>query len=506
MSLDAALTIARSGLSAVQRGLAQASQNVANAETPGYTRKAVPQQALVVGDRPAGLRGGDAARAVDAALVARLDASRAAAAGAALRERLLEGVEAAHGAAGETLADGLAGLREAFLALRAAPADAGKQRAAADAATGIAARLNEVSAAIGAARQQAQDQVVTEVAAANAALREIAGLTLKLRTGGEGDAATLEDHRDAAIARLAEVMDVQAVRRQGGDLLLVARGGIILPLDPRRDVLSTAEALVAPDAFHGAGGSLPGVMLDGLDVTAQVLGGRLGESLALRDRTLPRYQAEADVLAATLAARLDAQGLTLFTDADGATVPDPALPYAAGGQIGLAGRLRLNPALEANPALLRDGTHAVAGSAGGPTGFTPNGPGGPAGFTLLIDRVLDFALGAEAARGQPWPGIPVSGLGPDGALASPFAAPATVEAYAGRLAAAQLGDRAAATTAKDRAEALRGTLEARFGRESGVDPDAEMAGIVALQNAYAANARVLGTVQALWETLLGAVR
>ena len=40
MSLDLALGIARSGLAAVQRGLAQNAQNVANAETAGYTRKA----------------------------------------------------------------------------------------------------------------------------------------------------------------------------------------------------------------------------------------------------------------------------------------------------------------------------------------------------------------------------------------------------------------------------------------------------------------------------------
>ena len=40
----------------------------------------------------------------------------------------------------------------------------------------------------------------------------------------------------------------------------------------------------------------------------------------------------------------------------------------------------------------------------------------------------------------------------------------------------------------------------------GVDPDAEMAAMVGLQNAYAANARVLGTVQAMWDSLLAAVR
>lgn len=506
MSLDAALLIARSGLAAVQRGLAQASQNVANADTPGYTRKTVPQQALTVGDSPAGLRSADAARAVDAALLARLDASRAGSAAATLRETLLTGIEQAHGESGQTLADGLAGLRTGFLALRAAPADAGKQQATVAAAETLAGRLNGLSQAIGAARQQAQDTIVAEVATANAALREVAALTLALRNGGAGDAAALEDRRDAAIATLAESLGVQAVKRAGGELLLVARGGIVLPLDPDRDQLATAEAVVQPASLSGAAGTLPGVTLNGFDITGQLADGRLGEAIALRDRTLPRYQAEADLLASNLAARLDAEGLRLFTDADGASLPDPAQPYAGSAQIGFAGRIRVNPAVAANPALLRDGTHAVAASATGPGAFTPNPAGGPAGFTTLLDRVLDHAFGAEAAPGRPWPGIATAGLGPDGLLASPFAAPATLEAYAGRITTAQTGDRAAASAAKDQAEALSATLAARFGQQSGVDPDAEMAGIVALQNAYAANAKVLGTVQALFDTLFGAIR
>jgi flagellar hook-associated protein 1 FlgK len=505
MSLDAALLIARSGLTAVQRGLAQASQNIANADTLGYTRKTVPQQAVTVGDSPAGLRSADAARAVDTALLARLDASRAGSAAAALREALLTGIEQAHGASGQTLADGLADLRSGFLGLRAAPADAGRQQAAVAAAATLADRLNGVSQAIGTARQQAQDTMVAEVKVANAALREVAALTLRLRNGADGDAASLEDQRDAAIAALSESLGVQAVKRSGGDLLLVARGGIILPLDPGHDQLATAEATLQPASLHGAGGSLPGVTLNGLDITAQLSGGRLGEAIALRDRTLPRYQAEVDVLAGNLAARLDGQGLRLFTDADGTSVPDPSQPYA-GDQLGFAGRIRVNPAVAADPALLRDGTQAVAGSPAGPTAFAPNPAGGPAGFTTLLDRVLDYGFGAEAAAGQAWPGIATAGLGPDGTLASPFTAPATLDAYAGRVTTAQTGDRAAATAAKDQAKALTAALEGRFGQQSGVDTDTEMAGIVALQNAYAANAKVLGTVQALFDTLLAAVR
>ncbi|RAI59337.1 flagellar hook-associated protein FlgK [Roseicella frigidaeris] len=500
MSLDAALRIASSGLAAVQRNIAQASQNVANADTEGYTRKSVTQRAVTGGDSPAGVRTSEAQRAVDAALLARLDASRAGSAAATLRESLLTGIEEAHGDSGQTLPDGVSDLQNAFIALRDTPADAGAQRSVLAAATTLAERLNGVSQAIGTARQQAQDGLVSEVKAANAALRQVASLTLQIRNGA-GDAAALEDQRDAAIASLAESLGVQAVKRGDGDVLLVAKGGVVLPLDPDHNQLATAEATVAPGSS-----ALPGITLNGLDVTRQLSGGRIGEALTLRDTTLPRYQAELDVLASGLAARLDGEGLRLFTDSDGSSVPDAAQPYTGSTQIGFAGRIQVNPAVAADPALLRDGTHAVAGSATGASAFTPNDADGPAGFTTLIDRVLNYSFGSEAQAGQAWPGLATSGLGPDGTLASPFTAPATLAAYASRLTAAQTGDRAAATAAKEQASALQSTLQSRFAQQSGVDTDAEMASIVALQNAYAANAKVLSTIQSLFETLLGVVR
>ncbi|MBL6454015.1 hypothetical protein JMJ55_01695 [Belnapia sp. T6] len=509
MSLNLALGIACSGLAAVQRSLAQTSQNIANADTPGYTRRTVPQQAVDIGEMPAGLRSGAAQRAVDTAVQLQLERNRGAVAAAKAREALLQGIEQAHGATGDgaTLGDAVGALAGAFTSLRVTPADAGQQRAVLTAAETVTTRLHDVSAAIGAARQQAQDGMVQEVAAANAALRRIAGLTLQLRSGESGDAAALEDQRDAAIASLGESLDIQAIRKPGGDLLLVASGGVVLPLDPRHDVLAVAPATVTPDTYHGPpAGTLPGVTLNGIDVTAQLAGGRLGEYVALRDRTLPRYQAETDLVAANLADRFGREGLALFTDADGTTLPDPSQPYAGSTQPGLAARLRIGAAVAADPGLLRDGTHAVAASPGGPDAFTPNPPGGPAGFTTLVDRVLKHSLGREAAPGSPWPPIASAGLGPDGSLASPFVPGGTIADYAGAVTTAQLGDRAAATTAKDSATALQTALEARFAARSGVDVDAEMAGMVTLQNAYAANARVIGTLQSMWDALLGAVR
>jgi flagellar hook-associated protein 1 FlgK len=509
MSLDAALLAARSGLLYTQRALAAAANDVANAETPGHTKKTVAARAVEADGQGIGVRALPPRRDVDEALVAELDSRRAAAAAAELRERLLRGIETAHGdpARQDGLGDLVARLRSGFEDLRASPSDPGRQAALLTEAGNLAARFHEIAAAIGAARQQAQDGIVAEVARINDTLREIATLTAQIRDqiALQGSAAALEDRRDAAIARLAEAIEVRALKREDGGIVLVARNGLVLPLDPVRDALATADAVLGPGAFHGPGGTLPGILLGGRDVTRLLKGGRLAEYVALRDATLPRYQAEVDLAAAHLAARLDAQGLALFTDAAGA-VPDVTQPYAASAMLGFAGVIRVNAAVAANPALLRDGTHDVSGNPLGAANFTRNPPGGPASFTTLLDRVLDFAFGTEAQAGTPWPAIPTSGLGPDGLLSSPFGAPATIEGYAGLVTAAHTADRAAASAGLETARTLVQGLEARFAQRSGVDVDAEMAAMVTLQNAYAANARIMSTVQAMWDALLGAVR
>lgn len=509
MSLETALLSARSGLLHTQRALASSANNVANADTVGYTRKTVAGRAEQANGLTAGVRSLAPSRDVDEALLTELDSRRASAAAAGLRADLLAGIEAVHGNPefGDGLGDLVAALHTGFEDLRADPAEAGLQTALVLAAEELAARFNEVSRAIGQARQQAHDTIVSEVTTINAGLRGIATLTVQIREqiALTGDAAALEDQRDGAISALSESIEVRALKREDGGIVLVGRNGIVLPLDPSTNAFSTADASLAAAAYHGAGGTVPGVMLVGQDVTAALLGGRLAEAIALRDQTLPRYQAEADLAAATLSARFDAQGLTLFTDATG-IVPDTAQPYAGSAMVGFAGTVRVNAAVALDPSLLRDGTHAVSASPVGAADFTPNPTGGPAAFVGMIDRVLDFTFGSQAQSGVAWSAIATGGLGPDGTLSSPFGAPATIEAYASLVTATQTADSASAKAAALGAKSMVDGLETRFAQRSGVDVDQEMTAMVTLQNAYAANARVMSTVQAMWDTLLGAVR
>jgi flagellar hook-associated protein 1 FlgK len=251
-------------------------------------------------------------------------------------------------------------------------------------------------------------------------------------------------------------------------------------------------------------------MLGGIDVTAQFSNGitgtgQIGAALLLRDTTLPGFQGELDEFAETLAVRFDQQGLRLFSDPAGALPATAGVPRQS-GYIRFANTIQVDPAVAANPALVRDGTGAVAGAAGGPSAFTPNPVGGPAGFTTLITRVLSYALGNEVAAGVPQPAPNLSGMGPAGTLNSTMNAPGPITGFATALVARQTVAAGDAATAATAAGDTRTALNQAISDRSGVNLDTELSAMMVLQNAYAANAKVMSTLQQMWSSLLQAVQ
>ncbi|MBY0337292.1 MAG: hypothetical protein K2X11_11805, partial [Acetobacteraceae bacterium] len=393
---------------------------------------------------------------------------------------------------------GLVGrLRDGLTALRASPSDSISQSEALRVAENLAGRLNDTGRAITAARQQVQDGALADVDRANGLVRDISRLdaqvTAEIAAGRSGDA--MRDQRDVAVNRLSALLDVTPVEGRGGSITLILRGGSVLPLDPDASPLGMADAVVNPESYYGPpAGTLPGVTLNGRPLDGQVLGGRIGGALALRDNTLARMGAEADTLATALATRLSEQGLTLFTEAGGAA--PPAIGSAA--STGFAARITVSPEVRANPTAIRDGTSDAVGYPLNTTGST--------GFTGLLQRVLDYGFGGQRAAGVPHTPIPSSGLGPGGNLTSGFAAPLRLTDYAAAVTGAHATEAAAATAASKEASSLADRLGSLVQTREGVDVDKEMAAMVTLQNAYAANARLMGAVQGMWDALLSAVR
>ncbi|MCA3359036.1 MAG: hypothetical protein ING02_13665 [Roseomonas sp.] len=506
MSIDAALLIARSGLLHTQRALANAADNVANAQSEGYTRKRIVGDALSVDGQGMGVRSLGPMREVDTALINEINRRKSDLAAAELRDSVLARIDEAHGdpSKGEGLGDLVGKLRTSFIELRQDPSQVVKQQAVVlTASQNLTDRLNDLSRIVVDERQKAHDGAVAEIKQINANLREIASLTRSVieRAGAGIPKDDLEDKRDLALAQLSESMSFKTVRLTNGGLTLLGSGGVTIPLSETADAFSMASAQISPQSYYGGAGTIPPILMGGADVTTGMVGGRLGECLRLRDQTLPRYQAELDICSAEIADRFRAEGLKLFCDNVGAT-PDPDVAYAGSALIGFAGRIGINASIRSDVRLLRDGTETI----GGTPGFTPNPANGPAGFTTLIDRLLDYSFGDTRSSGPSWGGFATTGLGPDGKLSSPFGAPKAIDEYAILLTSAQTSDSAAAGAAVTAAKELSDGLEARFTRQSRVDVDSEMASLVQLQNTYAANARVLSTAQTMWDALFGSVR
>ena len=264
-----------------------------------------------------------------------------------------------------------------------------------------------------------------------------------------------------------------------------------------------------PRATLGAGSSPPPLLLSGNDVTAQITTGSVGAQLTLRDQTLPVAQAGLDEFAATLASRLNNQGLALFTDPAG-NVPAAASPPAPvqSNYVGFSGTIQVNPAIVASPNLVRDGTHAVAGSPTGASAFTPNpapSAGGQAGFDTLINRVLVYAFGANAQANVAQPVPNTSGLGASGKISLAYGAGSTLADFAANLAGNQAEQSGAAQTALTNGQALQSSLQNKLQTETGVSVDTELSNMVALQNSYGANAKIIAAVQSMWTDLVTAV-
>lgn len=506
MSLDGALGISNGGLANIALGLSVISQNVANASTPQYAVETATQISLSGGGQESGVLTGLVVRATDPGLQAEVGVQTADAAASGVTSSALSSLEPVLGTvgSGNDLGSQLTAVQSAFTALLADPADPVQQGAVVQAAGSLAQGINTLSQAYGGVRQTAETAVVTGVAQLGTALANVGRLNTEIvAQKAQGlSVADLQNQRAQAENTITQLVGARFVDQPNGSTVVLTSGGTQLPTDGSQ-TLSVTPATMGTSVYY-PGGGIGGIMLGGTDITAQLAGGSIGANLVLRDQTMPRYQAGLDQFAQTMSSRFAGQGLSLFTDGAG-NVPASTGPSVQSGYVGYAGEIQVNPAVLAQPSLVRDGTQAVSGSATGASAFTPNPAGGPAGFSAMISRVLTFALGADAQEGVPQAAVPSGGLGPAGNLQTGYPGAASLGDAANALTASQASDSAAATSQASETQAVATSLQAKLTGATGVDMDTELGQMVILQNAYGANAKIITTIQTLYQDVLNMV-
>lgn len=492
MSLLDSLSIASSGLLAVQGQINVVSQNVANANTAGYVDEQAAASEVGIGNDPGGVRLGNATRITAPALQSSLWAQNAKLSSAETLNSAWSGIVAALGATDSTtgsagsITASLTALQSSFTTLQANPSSSTAQFAVVSAAQGVASGINAIAATLGQYRQNAETSIGSDLATANQALAAIGAAStqiMRLKAAGQST-ASLEDQRDAAMTTLSNVVDVVFTESANGDMLVRTRSGTLLPTDPTQGSLSISPTTLGPTSSYPA--NVPGVMLSGIDVTASLTGGTLGANLALRDSAIPTASAELDGLAAGIAQRFNAQGLALFADAAGnvpgtaTTAPPPS------GQVGYAAAMQVAPSVSASPGQTASGSGANAAS-------------------FSLSNILDYAFGTQSSAGVAQPGLPVTGLGPAGNLTASYQGSGSIFDLASQLTGAWGASAQQASTDVTNETATQSSLTNAIADVSGVSIDSELSKMVALQNSYTANAKIIAAVQSMFTDLLNAV-
>ncbi len=486
MSITSALANAVTGLSATSRAAEVVANNVSNAMTEGYGRREIQLQARSLAGSGAGVEVVSVRRDVNATVIRDRRMADAAVGQGSVRSSFLDRMGELMGTPDDpaSLAGRVTAFESSLLDAASRPDSTVRLQNVLDDAGALARSVNAVSDGIQAERAAADADIARQVEELNRGLREVENLNDQIRrlnpTDREGTA--LLDQRQSVIDRIAGIVPLREYPRDNGTIALYTTTGRGL-LEGRAKVISfTPTPVITPDMTLAAG-SLSGLSVEGVSIpttgrNGPIAGGSLAAAFAVRDELAVTAQARIDGLArdiveryqsATVDPSLAPGAAGLFTDGTGAF--DPSDPL---NEEGLASRLAVNaladPARGGELWRLRTG---LGGAAAGPVG----------------DATLLTALAGAAST----PALPSSAALPS--------ISASLAARAGEVQSLTARDGLSAETELGFARARQDTLVA-LERRGGVDTDQEMQKLLLIENVYAANARVVATIDSLIGQLL----
>jgi flagellar hook-associated protein 1 FlgK len=504
MSLSSAFNIINSAFNANAAQTAVISNNVANANSTGYSLKTANVAFSVYG----GVEVTSISRAANAALQEQmLAANSQSAAQSALAAGLTQlsatvsdGASTSSSsttstASGQSPAAMLANLQSALQTYAASPTSPAVAESVVTAARQLTGSLNDATSTVQQVRSQADGAIAQSVASINSLLGQFQtandSVVSGLQTGA--DVTSAEDTRDNILSQLSEQVGVSTVTSSNGSVSIYTDSGVALFQNTSRTVSFTPT----PTLVAGATGNA--VTVDGIPITGStspmaIHSGALAGLATLRDTTAPQYQAQLDQIAnglvsafaetnqATPAAPDPLPGLFTYSSFSAAT----GLPSDTAVPAGLAGQIQVNPTVDPSQGgdadLLRDGDVS-----GGGADYTYNASGA-AGYTGRIQQMIGQISATQSFD-------PSAGAGSSDSLSD----------YAASSASWVQGQYQQATDQANYSSALATTASQALSNATGVNLDAQTSQMLSLENSYQTSAKLLTTVNNMFSSLLTAV-
>lgn len=427
------------------------ANNVANQNTAGYVRQSVTflegDQVTINGQTTINGPTATSFSKRDRVLEQRVQQQTQTQAETSAHADVLSQIESVFGITGSAATAGsteigsaLNGFASSLTALEGNPSDKATRQAVLSAASTLASAFNTAANALSSVQTALNSSLSGSTAQINSLTSTIAKLNAQIGANRPtGDAGTLEDQRQQAIAQLSQFIGLDQVATENNGITLTTRGGAPLVAGQQSFPLSATSAGGTTTISDSSGASLNG----------SIQGGSVGGQLAAQAIDLPGAQTALDQLAFNIAIAVNAQNAAGL---DGSGNPAGAIFSVPASAAGAAGTIAVSVS----------GVSAIAAAAVG-EGVTGNGNAG----------VLAGLLNQPNA----------SGTTPTGQLADLLSSVGSTSSRLQEQSAAQTASLTQLTTQRDSLSA--------------VSLDAEAANLSQYQRSYQAAAKLFSILDSL---------
>jgi flagellar hook-associated protein 1 FlgK len=441
------LSVALTGLSVSQQEMETTSNNVANANTPGYTREVddtTPGDPVEVGSLSIGT--GVVLQKIESLRdpMLQIQINQATQQNSSLNTALtqLQQIQTQFASSTSGIGADISNFFNSLQQLSPDPTNLTLRQSVLTAADTLATDFNTTANNLQAQRDNIDQNVVQSVSQVNSLTSQLANVDQQIGDleSVNQNPGTLVDTQNSLIQQLSGLIDVQVIPT-GQSITVATANGTTLVSGSQSFALTTQ---LGSDCVQH-------IMQGDTDITNSLTGGSLAGLIQVRDQEIPSIETSLDQLAAGLANDLNAanaQGFDLNGDAGGNIfVPPPA------NGVGAAATLTVSMT---NPTLLAASSDGTAGSNGN---------------LANLSAVGDSALSSQQAQ-------------------------TPIDFYANLV--SQVGSATANTSADASSSGLiLQQLQDQNGSVSGVSLNEEAANLIQFQSAYQASARVVSTINLL---------
>jgi flagellar hook-associated protein 1 FlgK len=449
-SISSVLSTAVQSLMAETGALQVTSNNIANANTPGYSRQlAILQEAAPtnVGDLSVGngvvLEGYQSVR--DELVSNQIQQETQSQSSANAQLNTLQQIEPTFTTSTQDIGTQMSALFTSLSSLSANPASAAERQGALAAGNNLVTAFNTASSVLTTQQAALNSPVGRDVTQINQLAQQIAALNPRIAeltaTGQNG--GTLQDQQNQLVLKLSTFTNLSTTQTPQGETLTTGNG---TPL-----VLGSQS--YALQAATGSDGMQHVLDQNGTDITASLSGGDLGGTIQTRDQTIPNLRSQLDTLANQFGTAFNAAQAKGFDQNGVAGGNFFTLPATVAGSAGAMSMAITNPA-------------KIAASSDGSAGSNGN--------VANLSAIQTNVLPAGSTPGEAYATLVYQ----VGSLTSN----ATAESTATAASLLQLNDQLSSV--------------------SGVSIDQEATNLITFQTAYQAAARVISTMQAMFSVTL----